>query len=173
MTVSEKGPHVALASGRNATRLAAGDERLPAVLALIQQSFAYMDARIEPPSSMHALDLAALNRHCAAGEIWCVGEAPDACVLFTPRADCLYLGKLAVAEACRGQGLARELVALARQRARHHGFAAIELEVRIELVENQAAFGRLGFVQVGTSCHAGYDRPTSVTMRKAVLDRET
>ncbi len=30
-------------------------------------------------------------------------------------------------------------------------------------------FGRMGFVQTGQTAHAGYDRPTSITMRRAIL----
>ncbi len=127
-----------------------------------------MEARIDPPSSMHALDLAAMTRQCTDGEVWCVGAAPDACVVFSPRADCLYLGRLAVAEHCRGQGLARDLVLLAEQRARHLGFSAVELEVRIELTENQAAFSRLGFEVVQHLRHPGYERTTKLTMRRDV-----
>jgi phosphinothricin acetyltransferase len=41
----------------------------------------------------------------------------------------------------------------------------LELKTRVELVENQAAFARMGFVEIGQTSHAGFPNPTSVTMR--------
>jgi len=38
----------------------------------------------------------------------------------------------------------------------------------VELVENHAAFAKMGFVRTGESAHPGYDRPTSITLRRAV-----
>lgn len=127
-----------------------------------------MDGRIDPPSSVHRLDIVALRTLCDVGEVWCIGDRPDAVVVLTPRSDALYLGKLAVADSHRGRGFARDLVELAGARAATRGFAFLELEVRIELVENQTAFKRLGFEVVRETAHAGFDRPTSVTMRAAV-----
>lgn len=150
-------------------RLMPGESRLGGVLALIRASFAYMDGRIDPPSSMHRLTLAALERHCETGEIWALGDPPLACVLVTPKPDCLYLGKLAVDRARRGAGLARRMVELAVERALALGLPALELQVRVELVENHAAFARMGFVKTGETAHQGYDRPTSITLRRALV----
>ncbi|MGR3758618.1 GNAT family N-acetyltransferase [Roseobacteraceae bacterium NS-SX3] len=149
-------------------RLQAGDARLAQVLALIRQSFAFMDGRIDPPSSMHLLGPAELEAQCAAGEIWVLGDPPAACLFLTPRADCLYLSKLAVAEHCRSRGLARQLVEHAARRARRLGLPALELQTRVELVENHAAFARLGFVKSAETAHPGFNRPTSITMRRKV-----
>ena len=66
----------------------------------------------------------------------------------------------------RGTGLARQLVDLAGTRARALGFDILELKTRVELVENHAAFARLGFVKTGEAAHPGYDRPTSIIMQK-------
>jgi GNAT superfamily N-acetyltransferase len=82
--------------------------------------------------------------------------------------DALYLGRLAVAAAHRGSGLARALVAAAEAEARARGLGTLELQIRIELTENHAAFARLGFAKTGETAHDGYDRPTSITMRKAL-----
>ncbi|WP_424979675.1 GNAT family N-acetyltransferase [Leisingera sp. S232] len=65
-------------------------------------------------------------------------------MFLTPRPDCLYLGKLTVDDAQRGRGLARLLVKHASARARALGLPVL-LETRIELIENHAAFARLGF----------------------------
>lgn len=149
-------------------QITAGGRIIPSILELIQREFAYMDARITPPSSMHLLSDAAIADHCKTGEVWVIGSRPDACIFLSERADCLYLGKLAVRSKDRGQGYARKLVALAEQRARSKGLPAMALDVRIELVENQAAFQRMGFEIVGKGAHDGFDVPTYVIMRKSL-----
>ncbi len=138
------------------------------MLALIRESFAFMDGRIDPPSSMHRLTEEAIAAQAEAGEVWLIGTPPVACMFLTPRADALYLGKLAVAATHRRRGFARLLVEHAVARARALGLPALELETRIELAENHAAFAAMGFVRTGETAHPGYDRPTSVTMRRAV-----
>lgn len=140
----------------------------PPILALLQGAFAYMDGRIDPPSSLRDLTAEALMRQAQVGEIWVIG-APVACVFLTPKPGALYVGKLAVADTCRGQGLARRLIDLAEARAREMGLPALELQVRVELVENQAAFVAMGFVEVTRTAHPGYQRPTSITCRRAVF----
>ena len=52
--------------------------------------------------------------------------------------------------------------------ARSRGKAAVELQTRIELTGNHAAFARLGFHETERTAHEGYIRPTSITMRKVL-----
>ncbi len=152
----------------DAYRLLPGDPRLAEALRLIRDSFAFMDGRVDPPSSMHRLTLEEMERQAASAEIWALGDPVTACVVLTPKPDCLYLGKLAVNGRLRRAGLARRLVDLALARARVLGLPQVELQVRVELIENQAAFARMGFTETGRTAHAGYDRPTSITMRRPV-----
>ena len=151
----------------NAPRRVSPDEDVRQVLALIQSEFAYMEARIDPPSSMHRLDVDAIRAQAEAGEVWVIEEddAPVACVFLTEKPGVLYLGKLAVLARMRGRGLARRLVEVAADRARARGLDVVELQTRVELVENHATFARFGFVKTGETAHAGYDRPTSITMQ--------
>jgi predicted N-acetyltransferase YhbS len=141
-----------------------------AILRLVQESFAYMEGRIDPPSSMHRLTAKAIAEQAQKGEVWVIEEngAPVACLFLTPRPDALYLGKLAVANTHRGKGLARRLVEQAETRARALNLPALELQSRIELTGNHAAFAAMGFVQLGATAHPGYDRPTSLTFRKTL-----
>lgn len=136
---------------------------LQAVHALLTQAFAHMEGRIDPPSSLARLTPQGL---AAQGEVWALGTPPRACMVLTARADTLWLGKLAVAEGARGQGLARAMVAHACARARALGLPHVTLQTRVELVENHATFARLGFAEVGRTAHPGYDRPTSITFRR-------
>ena len=144
-------------------RLAPGDPRLPATLDLIRDAFAYMDGRVDPPSSIHRMTLDALTDHARRGEVWVIGPAPLAAVILQVKPDTLYLGKLAVAQTARGTGLARVLVDQAKSEARAQGLPTITLQSRVELTDNHATFQKLGFVITGGTRHDGYDRDTSYT----------
>lgn len=145
-----------------------GDFDAGAVLALLRRAFAHMAGVIDPPSSLHRLTVGDVLEQARSGEVWALGDPVVACMFLTPRAGALYLGKLAVEPALQGRGYGRVLVEQAVARMRALGLPAVELQVRVELTGNQAAFAAMGFVEVGRTAHAGYDRPTSVTMRRAV-----
>lgn len=171
---TRKGEPSPLATDRRGLHLVAMTPRLatdpalwPLILALLHEAFAFMEGRIDPPSSLRDLSAEALTRQAASGEIWIIG-APIACLFLTPRPAALYLGKLAVARPARGQGLARRLIDQAEVRARALRLPALELQTRVELVENQAAFKAMGFVETGRTAHPGFDRPTSITYRRPV-----
>ena len=151
-----------------APELATDPALWPLILALLHEAFASMEGRIDPPSSLRELTPEALTRQAEIGEIWVIGT-PVACIFLTPKPGALYVGKLAVAASHRGQGLARRMLDRAEARARDLGLPALELQTRVELVENQAAFLAMGFVEVGRTAHKGYDRPTSITYRRAVF----
>lgn len=146
------------------------DEDMGPLHMLLTQAFAYMEGRIDPPSSLAVMGVDDLARLARDSEIWVIdgAEGPLACVILTPRNDTLYLGKLAVANMARGQGLARALVGLSLDRARALGLPDVSLQTRMELVENHATFVALGFQMTGTTAHPGFDRPTSVSFCRAV-----
>ncbi|WP_417513510.1 GNAT family N-acetyltransferase [Minwuia sp.] len=143
-------------------------DRWPEVLELLRDAFAYMADRIDPPSSMNRLDLDGL-RAKAGREIALIawqGDEIVGCAFLDPRPDCLYVGKVAVTAQARGQGLARQFFEQAEAMAHERGLAYLELQTRVELLENHETFRRLGFVKTGEDAHAGYRRPTSITMRR-------
>ncbi|MDE3028935.1 MAG: GNAT family N-acetyltransferase [Paracoccaceae bacterium] len=149
---------------------ATGDYDWAAVLRLIRDAFAYMEGRIDPPSSMHSLSAKDIAESARNGEVWVMEEAgaPIACMVLTPMPGRLYLGRLAVATGHRGRGLSRQLVETAEARAAALGFDVLELQSRIELVENHAIFAAMGFKNTAETRHAGYDRATSLTFQKRV-----
>ncbi|MEL7464557.1 MAG: GNAT family N-acetyltransferase [Pseudomonadota bacterium] len=151
-------------------RIAGPDEDWPAIHRLLTDAFAYMEGRIDPPSSLHRMTAEDLRRSATPAFIAESGEKILGCAFAAPKDDALYLGKLAVREDMRGAGLAQRLIAMAEDEARRLGLDALELETRIELTENHGAFAALGFVKTGETAHPGYDRPTSVTMRKFCAD---
>lgn len=140
------------------------------LLALLRRAFASMEGRIDPPSSLHRLDAGGLVAKARDGACFLAfrGGRLTGCVFCDPHADCLYIGKLAVEPELQGQGIGRALLARAEAEAHALGLPALELQTRIELVENHRAFERLGFLRTGETAHPGHDRPTSVTMRKAL-----
>lgn len=150
-------------------RFEAGQDAQP-LLALIRDSFAFMAGRIDPPSSADRLTAEDLAAEAQRSEIWLLEElgAPVACVILSARKGALYVGKLAVAATHRRQGLARQLIGHAVARAQALALPQLELQVRVELTENHAAFVAMGFRKVGESAHPGYHRSTSYTYALAV-----
>lgn len=89
-----------------------------------------------------------------------------ACVFLKPRGDTIYLSKFAVAPHVRGRGHAATLVQVAKTRAVARGLMALELDVRIALIENHQVFKKLGFEVPKEGVHAGFNRTTYFTMRQ-------
>lgn len=129
-----------------------------------------METRINPPSSMHRLDINAIRKHCDFGEVWSIGEPVKACIFLKLKPTVLYLGRLTVTSEWRRQGIARKLLTLAEKRAQLLNRTSLEIETRVELVENQALFRHLGFVKTADGTHEGYDQPTYVVMRKEIVE---
>ena len=145
-------------------------EDFNALHALISDAFAFMEGRIDPPSSIMAMGPDDLRAKTMAEDFFLVRDAgqPNACLFGQPQGAVYYVGKLAVAPAHRRAGLARALLDHAGDHARKRGHAALELQTRVELVENHATFARLGFQQTDATAHPGYARPTSLTFQRAV-----
>ncbi|PAQ08548.1 GNAT family N-acetyltransferase [Mesorhizobium temperatum] len=151
-------------------QLPADFDRWDEVLALIIRAFAAMDGVIAPPSSAHRLTVENLRDKARqeTGFAALKDGRTVGCVFVLERADDFYIGKLAVEPDFQGQGIARQLMQAVEDLARNRGKPAIELQTRIELTGNHAAFARLGFRETERTAHKGYDRPTSITMRKVI-----
>ncbi len=144
----------------------------PQLLGLVRDSFAYMDSRIDPPSSLKRMGIEEFKAK-ATEETLIVAEDDSiivGCAFAALRGDCVYVGKVAVSHSARGKGVARAMFAAAERLARMHGRTFLELQTRIELIENHATFTALGFQKVSESSHPGYSWPTSITMRKRVAE---
>ena len=143
-----------------------GDEAFVTTLDLIKSSFAFMAGLIDPPSSVERLTLKKLKRMAEVGRVLVIGKPVIACVVATPLSHALYLGKIAVDPSMRGQGVVRALIEECEVFAKDLNKNCLELQVRIELVQNEKVFTKLGFVKVSDDCHPGYNRVTEITMQK-------
>ena len=155
-------------SNNSVRALEPGDEALVTTLELIKSSFAFMAGLIDPPSSVERLTLKKLKTMAEVGRVLVIGKPVIACVVATPVPHALYLGKIAVDPSMRGQGLVRTLIEKCEALAEDLGKNCLELQVRIELVQNEKMFAKLGFIKVSDDCHLGYDRVTEITMQKPV-----
>jgi predicted GNAT family N-acyltransferase len=140
------------------------------LMALLQDAFAYMDGRIDPPSSLHALTEADLQAKASVEHLILAHEHERllGCAFAAVRDGSVYVGKVAVSAEVRGQGIARQMLEVAVSIALKTGRPCLELQTRVELIENHQAFAALGFKKVSESAHAGYARATSITMQRQV-----
>lgn len=157
------------------TRAGADFAQWPDLLTLLHAAFAYQRDRIDPPSSLLAFEAASLAAKARAETLFLArdGDQLVGCIFARPRGDALYVGKFAVAPGRQGQGIGAGLMHAVERHARALAVAALELDTRIELTDNHATFGAMGFVKVSESAHPGYDRPTFITMRKRLAPAAT
>ncbi len=149
-------------------RIDAGFDRYKELLDVVLAAFAFMDGRIDPPSSAHRLTPAALGEKAAQEIAFAAMDKGRlvGCVFLKPEETSLYIGKLAVHPSVQGKGIGRLLLARAEATARELGLSSLRLETRVELTENHRLFAARGFGKTAENRHAGYDRTTSIEMRK-------
>ncbi len=133
---------------------------------LLMKAFAYMEGRIDPPSSL--LQLRPVDLKKMADDGGCLLAMQDGklvgCLFVADHEDCLYISKLAVAASRQRQGIGRALIQAAGRVALSLGKPVMRLQSRVELTESHEAFVRMGFAESGRTAHPGYDHPTSITM---------
>lgn len=91
------------------------------------------------------------------------------CVMTKLEEGDLYLGRLSVLPTARGKGLAARLVEAVEDDARRRGLTGVRLGVRVVLTGNQRLFQSLGYREISRDAHEGFDHPTSINMRKALV----
>ncbi len=140
------------------------------LLDLILASFAYMDGRIDPPSSAIRLTTDSLMEKAKAEIAYAVENDGllVGCIFLRAETDCLYVGKLAVLPSAQGTGIGRRLLAVAEETALDLGLPALRLETRIELVGNHATFAAWGFEKTAKKSHPGFSRVTFIEMKKVL-----
>ena len=138
-----------------------------ALLSLLQEAFAYMEARIDPPSSLRLLNTETIIDKAKQETLLLAWEDSRlvGCCFLKNLDEKIYLGKLAIDPQKQKSGVGKLLVDFAKTVAESRDKRIIELQSRVELTEVHEFFRRHGFHQTGTIAHKGYDRPTSITMQ--------
>ena len=116
-----------------------GDVDWVALHALVTSAYAYMDGRIDPPSSLHRMSAVDFTDKAAAETL--ITAVADGvllgCLFASSKDGWLYVAKMAVAPQAQRSGIA----------------------------ENHWTFANMGFVKVGAQSHEGYTRVTNIRMR--------
>lgn len=147
----------------------AGDA--PAIAATIAASFAQYRGKLVPESGAFRETAEGIAAELAKGTGAIVlerGAEMLGCVLVEEIQGDLYFGRLSVLPSARGLGLARRLIGAVEAEAQRRGLAGVRLSVRIVLTDNRRLFNSLGYREVSREAHPGFDRPTSINMRKAL-----
>jgi ribosomal protein S18 acetylase RimI-like enzyme len=135
---------------------------------LMWEAFAEYDGVLEPPTGALAESVADVEAAIAAGGavlVW-QGKEAIASARFQPEADHLYIGRVSVPPAHRGNGLARAVMAFLEEHGRTLGLPEAQVGVRRNLPGNIALYERLGYVIVREEPHPRGPAYTSVTMSK-------
>src|SRR5215472_14204762 len=139
-----------------------------AVAALIRAAFAAQSVPTDPPPSALRVTRDDVVAHLRTG-CGAVAEADGelaGSALWAAHDGALYLGRLAVAPAWRGRGIARALVAAAEEAARRMALPRVRLSTRLALLDNRRLFAACGFVETSCEAHPGYAEPTFVILEK-------
>ena len=141
------------------------------LLELLHAAFAYQNDRIDPPSSLHKLDAESLAQKAGEENLFLAVEDGEllGCAFAKVNPSCVHVGKVAVWPGRQGQGIGRLLMHAVEGFARGTGKPAMELDTRVELVENHKTFAAFGFVKTADRSHAGYTRTTFITMQKPLV----
>lgn len=141
----------------------------PLLLKLLKSAFAFQIDRINPPSSLTKLNVQTLAQKAYDETLllaWKDGNLAGCIFAKNIENNALYVGKHAVLPTYQGQGIGSALMNAIEVHAKSNAISYLELQVRIELVENQATFAALGFIETKRTSHPGFDSITSVTMQK-------
>lgn len=141
---------------------------LASMVEVIRAAFAEYEDRLDPPSSAQRRTVESTRQELTSGSalVATVEHNLVGCVLYFPKADHMYLARLAVLPAYRGHGIGRSLIAAVEERVHAAGLQWVELSVRLQLAELRAAYERLGYRVLRYGTHAGYSAPTYVTLYK-------
>ena len=141
-----------------------------AVEAIVREAYSIYLERMEKSPGPMFDDYAALIAEGAVSV--CDDGQISGIVVLLPKADHLLLDNVAVRRARQGQGVGRRLIDFAEGEARRLGYGEVRLYTHVTMTENVALYTRLGFVETGRGCEAGYDR-VFMAKRIAAVERTT
>ena len=149
----------------------AADGDIATIVAITQAAFAEYVGRLDPPSSVRDETAEKVRAKLAEGRsvLALLGDIPAGTVYYSPHEGYMYLGRLAVLPAQRGQGIGTALVAYVERRAAELGLPQVRLGVRVALPHLRALYERLGYHLYEERRHAGYNETTFVIMQKYII----
>jgi predicted N-acetyltransferase YhbS len=142
-----------------------------AVAALIRAAFAAQSAVTDPLPSALRITEADVAEHLrnGGGAVAELSGGLAGSTLWVKQDGGLYLGRLAVATALRGRGIAKTMVAAAEVAARAIGVPRLLLSTRLVLLDNRRLFAACGFIETTREAHPGYAEATFVNMEKRLI----
>ena len=140
------------------------------VLDILLCAFSEYKGRLDPPSGVHSETTASIrDRLKAGGALVCeIGGTAVGCVFYAPKADHLYVGRLAVVPEHRRRGIGDMLLRASERRAGELGFARVRIGVRSALEKLRAYYEARGYAPIAFRSHPGYAEATYVEMEKAL-----
>ena len=156
--------------GRNVTFVHAQLTDAADLLAVIQAAYAEFLGKLDPPSGAFAETESSISAKLRkGGAIKAVADGTlIGGVLYEPKGDFMYFGRLAVLPAWRRSGVAQGLIAAVEKCTQAVGMNRVQIGVRLVLPAHQAYYEGLGYKPIAYECHPGFTQPTSVTMEKAL-----
>ena len=140
------------------------------IVAIMHAAFQEYQGVLDPPSGVHKESAETIRLKMERAR-WFLADADErtvGCVMVEPRDGYMYLGRLAVLPAYRGQGIGAHLMDRVEAYARELGFTRVRLGVRLVLADMRAAYERRGYVFAETHTHEGYAEPTYVILEKSL-----
>ena len=145
------------------------------VLEILKSAFAVQDGIVDPPSSVTKLTVEGVIRDAEMGDLLTaepLGGELVGCLFTKIETDdsgpLLYAYHLAVDPSHQGKGIGHRLFDTAVTLAEARQIKRLQVMSRIELTGLHAFFGDMGFRQIGTFTHDGFDRPTSLRFEKVL-----
>ncbi len=128
---------------------------LPAIKAIIDAAYAKYLTRMDKLPAPVFRDY---GPSVEDGTTWVAGSPVMAVLTLYPRGDHLLVENIAVHPGAQGGGLGRALMSFAEQEATRRGFTRMALVTHEAMTENQAIYGRLGYIEVDRRAEDGYRR---------------
>lgn len=128
-----------------------------AVRQCVVEAFSPYVARIGRPPAPMLLDF---HTHTQDGHVW-VAEYQNVIVgalVQYETTEGFYVDTVAAVSRLRGHGIGRELLIFAEHEALRRGFDGLYLCTNSKMVENQALYTKIGYVEYERKHMAGYDR---------------